>query len=62
MNVALLDEKNVCINIVVCDSVEYAEQLFQCACVEATSENNADIGAIFDPISQMFVHTEVEPE
>jgi hypothetical protein len=59
MNVALLDENNICTNIVVCESVEYAEQLFQCTCVEATQENNADIGATYDPITQMFIRPEV---
>lgn len=62
MNIALLDDNNRVVNIVVCTSLIDAEQLFQCACVEATSENDADIGAIFDPITQMFIRQEVESE
>ena len=51
---AVLNGENVVTNIIVCDSLEIAEQVTQCVCVEYTEENPASIGWIYDPATNTF--------
>jgi hypothetical protein len=52
-NFAVL-KNNIVDNIIVCDSLEIAEEVTGQVCVEYTDENPAAIGWIYDPNTNTF--------
>jgi hypothetical protein len=51
---AVLDNDNVVTNVIICESLETAEHVTGCVCVEITEENPAMIGWIYDPQTGTF--------
>jgi hypothetical protein len=51
---AVLDNNNVVTNTIVCESLELAEEVTGCVCVEITNENPAGIGWIYNPETGKF--------
>jgi hypothetical protein len=51
---AVLDNENVVTNVIVCESLELAEEVTGSVCVEITDENPAAIGWIYNPETGTF--------
>jgi hypothetical protein len=45
---AVLDNNSVVTNVIVCESLELAEEVMDCVCVEVTGENPGGIGWAYD--------------
>jgi hypothetical protein len=51
---AVLDNDNVVTNVIVCESLELAEEVTGCVCVEITDENPGGIGWTYNPETGKF--------